>query len=37
MPDCDACRYPDVGKVLHTERKTWRMLRTEGTLIRAAG
>jgi uncharacterized cupin superfamily protein len=30
----DICHYPDVGKVLHTEGETWRMLRNDGTLIK---
>ena len=30
----DVCHYPDVGKVLHTEGETWRMLRDDGTLLK---
>jgi uncharacterized cupin superfamily protein len=30
----DICHYPDLGKVLHTEGETWRMVRDDGTLIK---
>jgi uncharacterized cupin superfamily protein len=30
----DVCHYPDLGKILHTEGETWRMVRDDGTLIK---
>jgi uncharacterized cupin superfamily protein len=30
----DVCHYPDLGKVLHTEGETWRMVRDDGTLLK---
>lgn len=30
----DICHYPDLGKVLHTEGETWRMLRADGSFIK---
>ena len=31
----DVCHYPDDGKTLYTEGDTWRMVRTDGTLIKS--
>lgn len=31
----DVCHYPDEGKVLYTEGDTWRLIRTDGTVIKS--
>lgn len=31
----DICHYPDVGKILYTEGDTWRLHRTDGTLLKS--
>ena len=31
----DVCHYPDAGRVLHTEGATWRLVRTDGTVIKS--
>ncbi len=33
-PAHDVCHYPDAGRVLHTEGKTWRMVKDDGMLLR---
>jgi uncharacterized cupin superfamily protein len=34
-PTHDICHYPDDGRTLHTEGDTWRLVDTEGRLIRS--
>jgi uncharacterized cupin superfamily protein len=34
-PSHDVCHYPDVGRVLYTEGATWRLVATDGTLIKS--
>ena len=29
----DICHYPDLGKILHTEAETWRMVSDDGELL----
>lgn len=34
-PTHDVCRYPDVGRTLHTEGETWRLVADDGTTIKS--
>jgi uncharacterized cupin superfamily protein len=31
----DVCHYPDVGRTLHTEGETWRLVATDGTVLKS--
>jgi uncharacterized cupin superfamily protein len=31
----DICHYPDVGRVLHTEGETWRLVTADGTVLKS--
>ena len=31
----DVCHYPDIGRVLHTEGETWRIVGTDGTVLKS--
>lgn len=34
-PTHDVCHYPDDGRILYTEGETWRLVATDGTLIKS--
>lgn len=34
-PPHDVCHYPDTGRILHTEGETWRLVTTDGAVIRS--
>ena len=34
-PTHDVCHYPDAGRTLHTEGETWRLVGSDGTLIKS--
>lgn len=31
----DVCHYPDIGRTLHTEGDSWRLVTTDGTVIKS--
>lgn len=31
----DVCHYPDIGRTLHTEGETWRLVEADGTVVKS--